>query len=244
MILIVGNSNDDILYFESILKNKREVSILNQFPGYTGEIFGQNIILVKDVYSSYVSSAVVSYVIEKYMAILVIFVGSVQSFTDTLDVGDICICKQAICGDVNLSDVQNIAKGQIYGFPQIFNSSNEISTSLQNAIENRTDSHAKQCTFINQNFHPEDKEQLDAICDKNRIFGITGETVLSSEIGGVAVAAKMHDVPFTAVTVVGRKIGFGSDIEDYIHVLDQYSNVGKAVTSVIGEIGRTDVISH
>ena len=56
MILIVGSSNDDILYFESILKNKKEFSVLNQFTAYSGEIFNQKVMLLKDMYSSYVGN--------------------------------------------------------------------------------------------------------------------------------------------------------------------------------------------
>jgi len=74
------------------------------------------------------------------------------------------------------------------------------------------------------------------------ILGLSGEVAITSELGGVALASKLHDVPYAAVGVVGRKIGIQPSIDDYVKVLDQYANVGKAVTSVIGDIGRTDVI--
>lgn len=242
MILIVGSSNDDILYFESILKNKKEVNILGQFTAYDGEIFNQKVMLLKDVFSSYVSSAVISYVIEKYLAILVIYVGEVQSFTDSLDIGDICICKQTIVGDVNVSDVINVSKGQIPGFQQSLFSNNEITEALKNALEIRSSSRPRNVTFINSNFHPDGKDKLDLVVQNDIILGVAGEVVLTSEVGGLAIASKLHDVPYAAVAVVGRKIGEEGNIDDYVKVLEQYANVGKAVISIIGDIGRTDVI--
>ena len=47
------------------------------------------------------------------------------------------------------------------------------------------------------------------------ILGITGDVVITSEVGGIAVASKLHDVPYAAVGVVGRKIGYESKIDDY-----------------------------
>lgn len=244
MILLVGSSNDDILYFQSILKNKREVSILNQYTAYTGEILNQSIMLLKDVYTSYVSSLVISYIIEKYMAILVISVGEVQSFTESLKVGDICIAKQTVIGDVNISDVTNVAKGQLINLPQTFLPSTDITNSIGNVVEARTMGRAKYCTFVSTNYHPESVDQLATVVENNKYLGIEGNVVLSSEIGGIAIASKLHDIPYAAVSVVGRQIGVKNNIENYVNVLDQYANVGQAVVSVIGEIGRTDVVKQ
>ena len=244
MILLVGSSNDDILYFESILKNKKEISVLNQFTAYEGEIFNQKVMLLKDMYSSYLSAAVISHVIEKFMVILVIYVGEVQSFTESLNVGDICICRSSVIADVNVSDVTNVAKGQIPGFQQSFLSNAEITEAIYSALENRTSAPHRLCTYIATNYHPDDREKMESVSNNDMIFGIAGEVVLSSEIGGIAVASKLHDVPYTAVAVVGRKIGYKSGIQEYLNVLEQYTNIGKAVISIIGDIGRTDVVKQ
>ena len=244
MILIVGSSNDDILYFESILKNKKEISVLNQFTAYSGEIFNQKVMLLKDMYSSYLSAAVISHVIEKFMVILVIYVGEVQSFTDSLNVGDICICRQTVICDVNVSDVTNVSKGQIPGFQQSFLANAEITEAINSSLENRTSVPHRLCTFIATNYHPEDKDKMEAVTNNNMVFGIAGEVVLSSEIGGIAIASKLHDVPYASVAVVGRKIGYKSGIQEYLNVLEQYTNIGKVVISLIGDIGRTDVVKQ
>ena len=242
MILLVGSTNDDILYFSSILKNKKELRILNKFPAYTGEVFNQSVMLLKDVYSSYVSGLATSYIIDKYMTILVIHVGEVQSFTDSLKVGDICVARNVILSDVNMSDTTKVSKGQIEGFPQDFPADTEITSSIANALHQRSNVNAIHCTYVARNYHPENKEQIKEVVENDRILGITNETVISSEIGGIALAAKLHDIPYASISVVGRRIGYENSIEDYVKVLEQYTNVGKAVVSVIGEIGRTDIV--
>ena len=104
MIIIIGNTNDDILYFSSILKNKQEETLLGKYTTYKGEIYNQEVVLVKGVYSSYVSSLIVSHLITKYLAILVISVGRCQAFSKNLKIGDVCITRSVICGDVNIPD--------------------------------------------------------------------------------------------------------------------------------------------
>lgn len=242
MILIVGASNDDILYFESVLRNKKEELVLNKFGAYTGDIYNQKVMLLKDMYTSYVSASVVSHVIKQYLITLVIVVGQCQAYSPSLKIGDVCICKQVVCGDVNLCDVANVAKGQIPGFLQSFLASTEISTSIEEALSNRTYVHANVCPFIARNAHVNNKEEINDIAIDNKVLGFNENIVFSSEVGGVAVASKIHDVPFAVIQVVGHKVGKTSTIDDYIKVLNQYSNVGKAVVSIIGEIGRSDIV--
>ena len=244
MIIIIGNTNDDILYFSSILKNKKEETVLNRYTAYTGEIYNQEVILVKDVYSSYVSSMIVSNLITKYMAILVISVGRCAAYSKNLRIGDICISRSVICGDVNISDYENVGKGRIPGFPQIFPASIEIVEALQKSLQTLTLSRAYNCSFIGYNSHVDSTSELAPISENERIFGMPITTVFSSEVGGVAVACAIHDVPYVAIQVVGNKIGEKASFDSYLEVLKRYINVGKAVTSVIGEIGRSDILGE
>ena len=46
MIVIVGASHDDILYFDSVLTNRNEEIILNKYPITRGMMFNQEIVVV------------------------------------------------------------------------------------------------------------------------------------------------------------------------------------------------------
>ena len=57
MIMIVGSQHDDILYFESVITNKREETVLGKFKVTIGTIFNQAVLLVDQMKTNYLSSA-------------------------------------------------------------------------------------------------------------------------------------------------------------------------------------------
>ena len=56
MIMIIGSQHDDILYFESIMSNKRVETVLDKYKVTIGTIFNQSVILVDQVKTNYISS--------------------------------------------------------------------------------------------------------------------------------------------------------------------------------------------
>ena len=62
MILIVGSNHDDVIYFQSALKDAKEEIILNKYRAYIGTILNQNVMVLQDVYTSYVSSALLTHI--------------------------------------------------------------------------------------------------------------------------------------------------------------------------------------
>ena len=81
MIMIIGSQHDDILYFESVMSNKREEVVLDKYKVTIGTIFNQSVILVDQVKTNYVSSVLTLYLIEKYYVFLVFVVGRCIAFT-------------------------------------------------------------------------------------------------------------------------------------------------------------------
>ena len=49
MILIVGSNHDDVIYFQSALKDAKEEIILNKYRAYIGTILNQNVMVLQDV---------------------------------------------------------------------------------------------------------------------------------------------------------------------------------------------------
>ena len=123
MFLIVGNSHDDILFYETSLKNIREEIILNRYKALIGTINNQEVMLIHDIYTSYIASSILSYIIDKYFILLVICVGRCQAFTDNLKVGQVVISKNTIFGDVDqVGAVKGNHLGQIPGFDRFIQS--------------------------------------------------------------------------------------------------------------------------
>lgn len=49
MILIIGQTHDDILYFENIMHNKENEELFNTIPLITGTIYNQDVCLAYNV---------------------------------------------------------------------------------------------------------------------------------------------------------------------------------------------------
>ena len=89
MILILGKTHDDILYFENIMHNKQEEKVFDKYTVTTGTIYNQNVCLMYDIYSNYLSSLIVTHLIRTKYVIFVILVGKAKTYFDDLKVGDI-----------------------------------------------------------------------------------------------------------------------------------------------------------
>ena len=84
MILIIGSQHDDILYFESVMSNKREEVVLDKYKVTIGTIFNQSVILIDQVKTNYLSATLTLYLIEKYYVFLVFVVGRCVAYTHDL----------------------------------------------------------------------------------------------------------------------------------------------------------------
>ena len=193
MILIIGSQHDDILYFESVMSNKKQEIVLGKYPVTIGTIFNQGVVLVSDVKTNYVSSALVLHLIEKYFVFLIFNVGRCVAFTHDIKPMDIVISKRVIAGDVDQVDEDNVKFGQIPGFEQVF---------------------------------------------------ISQDDIIDSNSAGIALAAELKKVAFVSAKVVERYIDGKKDIHSYLKALKEYTNIGKAVVTCIGDISRNEVITE
>ena len=148
MILIIGSRHDDILYFESVMSNKKQETVLGKYTVTLGTIFNQGVVLVDEVKTNYVSSALILYLIEKYFVFLIFNVGRCISFTKDLKPLDIVVSKRVIAGDVDQVQEDNVKYGQIPGFDQVFVCQDDIIGYLGDAFEKRTYSTIKVGNFV------------------------------------------------------------------------------------------------
>lgn len=254
MFLIVGNSHDDILFYETSLKNIREEIILNRYKALIGTINNQEVMLIHDIYTSYIASSILSYIIDKYFILLVICVGRCQAFTDNLKVGQVVISKNTIFGDVDqVGTVKGNHLGQIPGFDRFIQSDILLLQTMHNVFERVGLDTAKDATFISgsilrnkQQFilnlanEKETAKRYDEI-EKKELTRLSNYVVTDSESGGVALASSLFGISYITVKVVEGKAGDEVNLDTYLRVLKQYSYVGKAILSFIGELSRNDV---
>lgn len=242
MILIIGNTHDDILYFESAMTNRKKEVILEKYEAITGVIYNQEVMLVYNVYTSYVSSSLVSCLINKYFIILVFVVGKCISCSKDLNVGEVIIGKSLYLGDVDQIENTDSKLGQIPGFPTCFETQKDIIEYLINSLNKRTFVQYQLGTIISSNMTYTSESQLDSIKVSDSLLKDKQHVALDSISGGIAVACSMFNVPYICVETVSRRINEKTNVKNYSKVLSSYVGVGKAIVTCISDIGRNQVI--
>ena len=243
MILIVGNNHDDVLYYESKLRNKTEEKLYKRFPFVTGTLFSQKVGVVYGVYTNYVSSMIVSEIIKNNHVVLVINVGRCQALSNDIKVGEVAISRQVYLGEVSLLDVENSLLGQVPGFPQYHLCDHyalDMMSDCFNRVASKQYSHI--CSFISLERYLNREDELKDISFNNMFFGHSKNIVFDNNSGGISLACTIHDVPMISVKIVEAYVGEARTLNSYVHILKKYSELGKAVTACIGEISRNEVI--
>ena len=169
MILIVGSEHDDVLYFRSILKDAKEEVILNKYRALTGTILNQSVMVLQDIFTSYVSSAVLTYIIEKYYVLMVFCVGTCFSQTKDLKVGDVVISEYSTFGDVDqIRMLKGTGLGQIPGYPRLFYSHKELLKNMEDAL-NTVGSSYSICGFMNSSYYRKDQTLIEELSLEDQI---------------------------------------------------------------------------
>ena len=244
MILILGSTHDDILYFESVMTNKKEEKLLNVYPLVFGSIFNQEVVIAYNIYTSYISSLITSYLIQKYFIVLVFVVGKCVSYSADVKPGDIAISKRVILGDVDQSKEANVKLGQIPHLPRSLESSDEVIGYITSALEKRSFARYSISTFISSNRILENSESIKPLMMNDFVLGHKNNIVFDCISGGVFLASTLHNIPVISIKVSEKQVDQESTAENYIAVLKQYSSVGRAVVTCIGDIGRNDIMKE
>ena len=244
MILIIGSQHDDILYFESVMSNKKQEIVLGKYPVTIGTIFNQGVVLVDQVKTNYVSSALVLHLIEKYFIFLIFNVGRCVAFTNDLKPLDIVVSKRVIAGDVDQVNEDNVKYGQIPGFEQVFVCQDDIIGYLGDAFEKRTYSTIKIANFVSTSVDYHRPDQVNHLKEGEHLLGFTNNIVFDSNSAGIALAADLKKVAFISVKVIERYMDGKKDIQSYLKSLKEYTSIGKAVVTCIGDISHSEVITE
>lgn len=243
MLLIIGNNRDDVIYFKTMMKDIKEENILNQYRAFTGKIFNQEVMVLQDIYTSFVSSSLVTYLIDNYFILLVICVGTCQTLDTILKVGDVAVCQNAVFGDVDqIRSLRGTKLGQIPGYPQIFTCNPYIFKNAMNTLSLIPGLNVYATTFVSSSFYRRDLILIEELGLQENIANKNIHRVIDGETAGIALATSLFDIPFLSIKVVDSVAGEKTSVNDYVKVLEKYSLIGKAIVSFIGEISTSDVV--
>lgn len=243
MIVILGDTHDDILYFDSVLANKKQEVLMNRYKVSIGTIFSQEVIVVHEMVTSVLTSAVLSHILDKYYIDLVISVGRCISVSKHFKNGDIALSTKVIDANVDLSMFKDIGLSQIPGFDREFIVQDDILGYIASSLVKRERIDFHKVTFLSSDNLSSD--MLNYLKENHTIFAKSDEQfVIDHNSSGVAIASTLRSIPFIVVKVIENKIDQSSSLDTYSNVLSSYIDLGKAVITTINNIGRSDILEE
>ena len=241
MIVIIGETHDDILYFDSVLANRVEKKLLDKYDASIGTIFSQEALITYGFYSSVLSSALVTYILENFYVDLIISVGRCMSVSPSIKNGDIVVSKKIIDANVDLTMYSDVAMGQIPGFKREFSVLDDVIGYISQGLERRINANYYQAVYLSTDNMS--KAMFEALKERKTAFGLEKElVVVDQNSSGIAVACNLKEIPFICVKVAENCLFQANNLETYSEVLSKYIDLGKAVISTINDIGRSDIL--
>lgn len=245
MILIIGSTHDDVLYFETLATNKTKSMLFNRYPVIFGKMFNQEVAIVSEVYTNYISSIVTSYFIDKFFVILVLSVGTCIGYSEDSKPLSIAISEKVTLSDVDQLAVRPVSIGQIpNGYPTFFVSDSDAKTIIKNAFEKNNNESTFDATFFSSNTFYTREEQLEGMKSYKKITPIDSHIVFDCTYGGIALACEMNKVASVALKVVENRFGEKMNYQDYSKILEVFIHLGKAVSASLIDIGSNDILEE
>ena len=147
-------------------------------------------------------------------------------------------------GDVDQIKEANVKLGQIPHLPRSLESSDEVIGYITSALEKRSFAHYSVATFISGNRIIENSETVQPLVMNDYVLGHKTNIAFDCLSGGAFLASTLYNIPIVAIKVCEKQLDEPSTAENYIRVLKQYSIVGRAVVTCIGDIGRNDIMKE
>ena len=206
MILIIGTTQDDIIYYKNRMRIKEEGKISANYPYYVGRLANKDVCLTYTGFSNLASGVVTSYMLAKFNPYIVIITGAASTLNAKAKQSDLFIAEKIFLGDVDLRSFDDVKYGQIKNLPPFF-SSDEDYIKMIETINSKTENlHLLRGPLISTNtFYNDDKIANSVI--KEHFGNIESMTAFDTEAGGIAVACGVYDVPILLLKVINYHVG-------------------------------------
>jgi len=207
MILIIGTTQDDIIYYKNRMRVREEGKINKDIPYFIGKMANKDVCLTFTGFSNISSGIVTSYMLAKFKPYIVIITGAASSLNSKAKQSDLFIAEKIYLGDVDLTSFNDELKfGQIKNLPPFYSSDDDYIKMIETINSKTENRHLLRGPLISTNtFYNDQKTALKVLKDK---FGnIESMTAFDTEAGGIATACNMYDVPWLLLKVVNYHIG-------------------------------------
>lgn len=218
-IAIIGAMEPEVAILKETLTNMSEQSVCN-FTFYSGQINGQDVVLVQSGIGKVAATIATTLVIEKFNPSYVINTGSAGGFDSELKVGDIAIADEVVHHDVDVTAF-NYEFGQVPGMPARFTADNRLIEVIKSCIGELDGITSKVGLVATGD---------SFMCDPARIDATRQQfpAMLAVEMEGAAIAQTCHQLntPFAVIRSLSDIAGKESPMsfDAYLEVASKNSS--------------------
>ncbi len=229
MILILGSSEDDILYFVNRMHVTATEEFAHRTKAHVGEFARQQIVVSHTGNTMMMSSLMAGILIEKYHPYLVVNVGHAYSISPLLKQGDLFLAERVYLGQVDLTPISGKLRfGQVPG-ASLFTHSEDMCLNILEMHNNREANKKMVRGFIVTS-----NQLMTTIDDVKGLIGkhyktVNGIIATDTEVGGIAVACQFFDVPLVCLKAITYEVG---NQEQFV----TRERIGVEMTPIVGNL--------
>lgn len=236
MIAILGQTEDDILYYTSRFTNGQ---VIDELPYgvkvHKGNFGVDEIVIAATGYGNVQSALVTSMIIDKYDPYLVVNTGSVISLDKKLHQGDLFIADHYYIDGVRYNPIENTAYGQIPGLPEFFIFENSLNAQAEAAsFEVGKGSFAERGYLLSGEAIRTDSKSFDEIKENHYAYVKNMIRAYDTSSGGIALVCYKRKVTLLTVRVVAMELDNPEHLLNYRRkALEATPTIGRVLIKLI-----------
>jgi|LAHS01.1.fsa_nt_gb adenosylhomocysteine nucleosidase len=206
MIAIIGNSEDDILYFKSRMSIQETVTLAGTFKVYRGTLSREEAVISCSGESNYLSLLLTGLLLQKYQPYLVFNVGMLYSFSSQLRQGDIFIAERYYFSDVDFSSLRGTHFGQLPNLPPFFVADSSLNEQAEHDSYRTSDRYVQRGYLLSGNRFVDTQGPLETLVAE-RYLSEAGLMAYDTTSAGIALACYLSQVSLLTIKAVCWRIG-------------------------------------
>ncbi len=237
MILILGATDDDVLYFRTKMDMMSVDKIAGKTQVFLGKYSGKEVAVTTTGLSNPLSAMITGLCIDKYHPYFVLNVGSVHAFDENLKQGDLYMADRVYLGGVDLMPWGNGTKyGQIPAMPQFFLSEDDYLFMIETIAKKMTNKSLARGFVMSTNKFYTDRVKAESLINHHYAY-VDGIDAFDTELGGIAVACRAFDIPWIALKSISYVIGHKEELLNFIRKgLETEPLIGNIVSTLFQDL--------
>lgn len=236
MIVILGQTEDDILYYTSRFTSGQK---LDELPFgvkvHRGNFGVDEIAIAATGYGNIQSALVTNMIIDKYDPYLIINTGSVISLDKNLHQGDLFIADRYYLDGVRYNPLMNIPYGQIPGNPEFFLFENSLNGQAEGAsFEVGKGSFAERGYLLSGEAIYTDSKVIEEMKNNHYAYAKNMIRAYDTTSGGIAFVCYKRERTLLTIRVVSMELDNPDHLINYQRkCLEATPTIGRVITKLI-----------